>query len=61
MKENIIFQSREVSVKNKLDSLFFTRLFVPQAPQSSPYRRAKSEIWLYDSFDAKASAEWGLL
>ena len=33
-------------MKNKIDSLFFTRLFVPQAPQSSPYRRAKSEIWL---------------
>ena len=32
------------SVKNKHDSLFFTRLFVPQASQSSPYRRIKSEI-----------------
>ena len=32
------------SVKNKHDSLFFTRLFVPQASQSSPYRRIKFEI-----------------
>ena len=48
-------------MKKMPDSIFFTRLFVPQAPQSSPYRRAKSEIWLCDSFDAKASAEWGLL
>ena len=46
MKENIIFQSQEVSVKNKLDSLFFTRLFVPQASQSSPYRRAEFDIRL---------------
>ena len=35
----------EISVKNKHDSLFFTRLFVPQASQSSPYRRIKFEIW----------------
>ena len=33
-------------MKNKLDSLFFIRLFVPQAPQSSFYRRAESEIRL---------------
>ena len=33
-------------MKNKLDSLFFTRLFVPQAPQNSFYRRAESEIQL---------------
>ena len=25
---------------------FVTRLFVPQAPQISPCRRAKSDIWL---------------
>ena len=33
-------------MKNKIDSLFFTRLFVPQAPQSSPYRRAEFDIRL---------------
>ena len=33
-------------MKNKLDSLFFARLFVPQASQSSPYRRAESDIRL---------------
>ena len=36
----------EDSVKNKFDSLFFTRLFVPQAPQNSFYCRAESEIQL---------------
>ena len=36
----------EVSVKNMPDGIFFTRLFVPQAPQTSHYRRAKSDIWL---------------
>ena len=33
-------------MKIKLMRLFFTRLFVPQAPQSSLYRRAKSDILL---------------
>ncbi len=33
-------------MKNMLDSIFFIRLFVPRAPQTSPYRRAKSDIWL---------------
>ena len=33
-------------MKNMLDSIFFAQLFVPQASQSSLYRRAKSEIWL---------------
>lgn len=33
-------------MKNKPDSLFFARLFVPQAPQNSFYRRAESEIQL---------------
>ena len=37
---------KENSVKNKLDSLFFTRLFVPQAAQSSSYRRAEFDIQL---------------
>ena len=32
------------SVKNMPDSIFFTRLFVPQASQSSLYRRTESEI-----------------
>lgn len=36
----------EHSVKNMLDSIFFTQLFVPHTAQSSFYRRAKSEIWL---------------
>ena len=31
-------------MKNKLDSLFFARLFVMQAAQSSFYRRTESEI-----------------
>ncbi len=35
-----------ISVKNMTDGIFFTRLFVPQAPQTSHYRRAKSDIWL---------------
>ena len=34
------------SVKNKRDSLFFTLLFVPQAPQSSYDRRAELEVLL---------------
>ena len=34
----------EISVKNMPDSIFFTRLFVPQASQSSHYRRTESEI-----------------
>ena len=33
-------------MRNKLDSLFLTRLFVPQASQISFYRRAESEIRL---------------
>ena len=33
-------------MKNMPDGIFFTRLFVPQAPQTSHYRRAKSDIWL---------------
>ncbi len=36
----------EISVKNKLDSSFFTQLFVPQASQNSSYRRAESDIRL---------------
>ena len=34
------------SVKNKRDRLFFTLLFVPQAPQSSYDRRAELEVLL---------------
>ena len=52
----------EDSVKNKLDSLFFiTRLFVPQASQSSPYRRAKSDIWLAIPPALEMPAEWRIL
>ena len=36
----------EDSVKNKRDRLFFTLLFVPQAPQSSYDRRAELEVLL---------------
>ena len=36
----------ESSVKNKRDRLFFTLLFVPQAPQSSYDRRAELEVLL---------------
>ena len=35
-----------ISVKNKRDRLFFTLLFVPQAPQSSYDRRAELEVLL---------------
>ena len=49
------------SVKNKLDSLFFTRLFVTQASQSSLYRRAESEIQLAIPSALKMPAEWRLL
>ena len=35
-----------ISVKNKRDRLFFTQLFVPQAPQSSYYRRTELEVLL---------------
>ena len=34
------------NVKNKRDRLFFTQLFVPQAPQSSQDRRAELEVLL---------------
>ena len=37
---------QEPSVKNKRDRLFFTLLFVPQAPQSSYDRRAELEVLL---------------
>ena len=36
----------EINVKNKRDRLFFTLLFVPQAPQSSYDRRAELEVLL---------------
>ena len=36
----------EDSVKNKRDRLFFTQLFVPQASQSSYYRRTELEVLL---------------
>ena len=36
---------KETSVKNKRDRLFFAQLFVPQASQSSHYRKTKLEIW----------------
>ena len=37
---------KETSVKNKRDRLFFTQLFVPQASQSSYYRRTELEVLL---------------
>ena len=37
---------QEPSVKNKRDRLFFTQLFVPQASQSSYYRRTELEVLL---------------
>ena len=36
----------EINVKNKRDRLFFTQLFVPQASQSSYYRRTELEVLL---------------
>ena len=51
----------EVSVKNKLDSLFFAQLFVPQAAQSSSYRRAESKIQLAILPALKMPAEWRIL
>ena len=36
----------EDSVKNKRDRLFFAQLFVPQASQSSYYRRTELEVLL---------------
>ena len=36
----------EDSVKNKLDSLFFTQLFVPQAPQIALIADEKSHLRL---------------
>ena len=35
---------QEPGVKNKRDRLFFTQLFVPQASQSSYYRRTELEV-----------------
>ena len=37
---------KETSVKNKRDRLFFTQLFVPQASQSSYYRRTELKVLL---------------
>ena len=37
---------QEPSVKNKRDRLFFAQLFVPQASQSSYYRRTELEVLL---------------
>ena len=36
-------------------------LFVPQASQSSPYRRAKSDIWLAIPPALEMPAEWRLI
>ena len=43
----------EGSVKNKRDRLFFTQLFVPQASQSSPYRRIQIRNLIRDSSDER--------
>ena len=37
---------QEPILKNKRDRLFFTQLFVPQASQSSYYRRTELEVLL---------------
>ena len=51
----------ENSVKNMPDSIFFARLFVPQASQSS----FLSQNWIWnsvrDSFGKGMPAEWGLV
>lgn len=44
---------KETSVKNKRDRLFFTQLFVPQASQSSPYRRIQIRNLIRDSSDER--------
>jgi hypothetical protein len=36
-------------------------LFVPQASQSSPYRRVESDIWLAVPPALKMPAEWRLI
>ena len=41
---------QEPSVKNKRDRLFFAQLFVPQASQSSYYRRTKVCFMTYGIF-----------
>ena len=56
----------EIGVKNKPDAIIFQSshvnwLFVPQASQSSPYRRAKSDIWLEISPAFLIPVEWGLV
>jgi len=51
----------ENSVKNKFDNLFFTRLFVQQAAQSSSYRRTESEIWFAIPLALIMPAEWRIL
>ena len=50
-------------MNNKLDSLLFIRLFVPQASQIAfiAEEKSPSRISLRDSSDAKASAEWRLV
>ena len=50
------------SAKNKLDSLFFARLFVPQASQNSSYRRREIAFAIFSSRPRRqAPAEWRLL
>ena len=54
------------SVKNKLDSLFYHKFINELAicaagVTNSPYRRAKSDIWLAIPPALKMPAEWGLM
>ena len=51
----------ENSVKNMPDSIFFARLFVPQASQSSLYRRTESEIQFAIPSALEMPAEWRLV
>ena len=51
----------EISVKNKLDSLFFHTAVCAAGVTNSPYRRAKSDIWLAIPPALKMPAEWRLI
>ena len=49
----------EDSAKNNADALFFTQLFVPQASQSSSYRRREIAFAIFSSRPRRqAPAEW---
>ena len=51
----------EISVKNKLDGLFYHTAICAAGVTNSFYRRAKSDIWLAIPPALKMPAEWRLI